>query len=172
MNDHTTTEYVSTDDITGHLAQLTHLLAGRTVMNEEAAWKRDLLVSMLDHPDQEVRCDLAAYGSLALLRQAVVHPDPAVRYAAVFNRYVIDTDVQNTLAGDIRHEVVEVLVDRVDLGREAIQIIIDGTHVGARLRLAHRRISIDLLNALASDEDLQVRTAALDGLGVPSRRAA
>lgn len=174
MNDTTplTDGYVTTDDIAGQMIRMSHQLAGHPGGSEWRSWRHDLLTSMLDHPFSDVRCDLAAYGSLALLRKAAIHPDPAVRYAATFNRYVVDVDVQNTLAGDIRHEIVEALIERVDLGREAIQIIIDGPHVDARLMLAQRRIGTELLAQLAEDEDIEVRDAATAALGRTTRLAA
>jgi hypothetical protein len=172
MNDIGTSDVVTDEQLAQHLSQMSHLLAGRTGGCVERTWKHGLLDQMLEHPSTKMRCDLAAWGSLSILRKTCVDPEPAVRYASTFNPFVIDVDIQTALAGDIRAEIVEALIDNIDLGWEATLVVIAGPHVAARYKLAQRRLASELLDLLAVDPDMYVREAAMANLGRRALRSA
>lgn len=152
------------ESLEAQLVALTHQLAGMPSGTGLALWKEGLLYQLLEHPDVAVRSALAECGSLALLRLACVDDDPAVRLACTFNPYAVDREVQCILARDRRPEIVEALIHNIDLGREAVEIIARGPHVGARHELAERALAPDLVDALLRDDDDPAETRPGTGL--------
>jgi hypothetical protein len=142
------------------LTSLAHQSAGRATDPAERAWVASLYATAADHPFPQVRALVASRCSLGLLRELITDADPYVRWAATFNPFVVDADVQAQLAADPDSRVVCQLVDNHDVGIPACRTIIASGHTDAKVRLAHRSLQPFLLSLLAADPDPQIRRPA------------
>ncbi|MCC5952037.1 MAG: hypothetical protein JJU45_08065 [Acidimicrobiia bacterium] len=160
MNDFTPPT-ISDDEFVRTTASLSHTLAGRACDAGEDPWRADLAAVLADHPSAEIRGELAARCSLGLLRRLVEDPDPYVRWCATANLFCRDDRIQTTLAGDPDGRVVAQLLANHELGRRAVQAIIDGPHTEAKATVAARTNLLGaLLEQLAADPDPLVRRPA------------
>lgn len=112
------------------------------------------------------RLDVDPLAGWALMdvRALAIDPDPMVRLVAARSWWCVDVRLQRVLAVDPDERVVSAFLSNVDPGVEACELIISGSHVGARLDLASRRLRPELLARLAQDPDRSVAAAAESGL--------
>jgi hypothetical protein len=125
-----------------------------------AEWRHVYYAVLAAHPDSDARWVLACTGPLGILRALVHDPDPQVRYGILFNPYVVDADIQATLAGDPEPQIVVDLLRCISPSADTCRIVMDGPHVEARQTLARMRIGSDRLKALAQNDDLVTRCIA------------
>ena len=102
--------------------------------------------------------DPLAGWSLTDVRAMAIDPEPTSRYLAAQSRWNWDVRVQAVLATDPDSAVVMTLLNNVDPGVEACELIIGGPHVMARRELARRNLRTELLALMVKDTDDSVRT--------------
>lgn len=123
-------------------------------------WRHLLYAVLAVHPHPDARWVLAATGPLGVLRALVHDPDPRVRYGVLDNPFIVDADIQATLASDPDPQIVVGLLQRVSPTAEVCRIVMDGPHVEAKRVLARMRIGSERLQVLAHDDDLVTRCIA------------
>ncbi|MEI6404074.1 MAG: hypothetical protein WCP59_18015 [Actinomycetota bacterium] len=146
-------EAVTDDDVAAALVRVSHLFAARGGDRDERAFAAEWLDQTTNHPTTAIVAELAARGSLAMLRRLVVHPDPYIRWVAAHNPFAIDADIQLVLAADPDPRVVTALVEAITLTVDACMVIAAGPHSEVKRTLAARPLGDDLLDLLAADRD-------------------
>jgi hypothetical protein len=127
-----------------------------------AKTERYLQLSLFDaseYAGRAVEDPLAGWALRDVLALAV-DVEPELRMLAASVRWNGDARLQRLLASDPEERVVLALLDRVDPGVEAAEIILAGPHVAARRELARRPLRTDLLERLANDADPVASAAA------------
>lgn len=127
---------------------------------EDRSWLDQALDIAVTQPDPFVRAKLARVCSLRQLRLLSKDNHVAVRAECAANPFVIDVDVQRTLAGDSDASVVHALIDHVDPCRDVVPILVRSPHVWVRLRLAYKNLATEFLEELAVDSHPNVARAA------------
>lgn len=151
---------VSDEAIARQISALSNLLAARHCDGLELGWKGLLHVIFANHPCVEVRAEAAGECSLELLQRFVTDPEPFVRWVAASNRFTADADIQAALAADPDERVVLHLLHWWDPSPDALKIIIEGPHNGAKRVVARRSLAPELLELLAADPEPTVRRIA------------
>jgi hypothetical protein len=159
-NPHETAPYVSDDELSAALVHASHLIAGRAAGADEQSFKTRWLDATASSAPATIAADLAAFGSLAMLRRMVRHEDPSVRFAAAHNSFAMDADVQVVLAGDVDEQVVLALIANFDPGLEACRVMVAGPHLRVKRILARRNLRDELLEILARDDNRSIARAA------------
>jgi hypothetical protein len=134
--------------------------------NSTSEWRSLYYAVLAAHPLPEARRVLAITGPLGALRALVHDPDPAVRHAVLDNPFVVDADIQATLAADPEPAIVVGLLQRISPSRQVVDTVLAGPHPEARRTLARMRIGSHRLKALADDDDLLTRCIARSRLDV------
>lgn len=145
---------------------LADAVAGGCFPGTTAEWRHLYYSVLAAHPHPQARRALAASGPLGLLRALVHDPDAVVRYAALYNPFVVDADIQAVLAADPEPEIVVGLLQCVSPTAAVCRIVLDGPHEEARRLLARMRIGSGWLKELAHDDDLTTRCIARARLDV------